>query len=85
MIFAEIKYTIVMSNIKDIYEVIDAIREDPSSELIQEENIKREQGLVKLEITVLLPPKVAGESIVRMFPSVEKALFPLSWKEKNKQ
>lgn len=85
MIFCEIKYTIKRSDIKSIHEVLDAIHNSTTSVLIQEENIKYEANLVQLEITVFIPPQAAGKSIVGMFPTVEKALFPLSWKEKNKQ
>lgn len=85
MIFSETKYIIKLPDIKSIHEVLDAIHNNTTSVLIQEENIKYEANFIQLEIKVFIPHQVAGDSIVRMFPSLEKVLFPLSWKEKNKQ
>lgn len=85
MIIGEAKYTIMLTNSKTLYAAIAALHEDPLSGLIKEAAIKNEGGYAQLVITVLLIPNMACESILKMFPSLEKVLFPLSWKEKNKQ
>ncbi|MBP5586669.1 MAG: hypothetical protein J6Y92_10005 [Lentisphaeria bacterium] len=84
MIFGEMKYSIALSDINKIYAALDAIRRDPASGLVKKAIIKYEDGSYTLEIKVLIPPQVAIDSIVRMFPSVEQALYPLSWKEETK-
>ena len=89
MIFGEITYTFVLPNIKELQAVLDAIHKDPCSSfgVIQKETTERDGRFIKLDVTVLMMPHAAGESVVKMFPSLEKVLFPLSSKakEENKQ
>ena len=89
MLFGEITYRFTLPNIKDLQEVLNAMHNDPSScsGLIQKESIQMDGSFIRLEVTVLVMPHVAGEFVVKMFPNLEKVLFPLSSKakEENKQ
>ena len=85
MIFGNITYTFTVKTFEEIQEILDAIHKDPLSALIHEETLKNDQGFINLTVNVFMMPDKAGESAVKMFPSLEKVMFPLSWKEKNKQ
>ncbi len=85
MIFGNTIYTFTVKTFEEVQEILDAINKDPSSRLIREEKLTSDQGFLNLTVDVFMLPDKAGETVVKMFPGLEKVLFPLSWKEKNKQ
>ena len=85
MIFGNTTYTFTVKTFEEVQEILDAINKDPSAQLIREEKIETNHGYLTMTVDVFNLPEKAGEAAVKKFPSLDKVLFPLSWKEKNKQ